>query len=87
MGGQILVNGYPRVQAAFNRVVGSCDQLEAYSIFMTVKEVVAFNAALNLEKTTTPEQRRKFVDEVNPPTLSQCSRGFCSMSGEVGLCT
>ncbi|BBN17690.1 protein MpABCG27 [Marchantia polymorpha subsp. ruderalis] len=64
MGGQILVNGYPRVQAAFNRVVGSCDQLEAYSIFMTVKEVVAFNAALNLEKTTTPEQRRKFVDEI-----------------------
>ncbi|KAG6540811.1 hypothetical protein Mapa_017836 [Marchantia paleacea] len=64
MGGQILVNGYPRVQAAFTRVVGSCDQLEAYSIYMTVKEVVAFNAALNLEKTTTPEQRRKFVDEI-----------------------
>ncbi|KAL2613833.1 hypothetical protein R1flu_025525 [Riccia fluitans] len=64
IGGQILVNGYPRVQSAFNRIAGYVDPIEGYQQFVTVREVVAFSAALNLHTNITPQEKSKFVDEI-----------------------
>ncbi|CAM6101594.1 unnamed protein product [Calypogeia fissa] len=64
IGGQILVNGYPKNQNPFARISGYVDKLEAYSPYMTVKEAIIFSAHIMLGKTTTIEERKLFVEEV-----------------------
>ncbi|KAL3689857.1 hypothetical protein R1sor_016166 [Riccia sorocarpa] len=62
--GQILVNGYPRNQAAFARVAGYVDPIEGYQQFVTVREAVTFSAGLNAQTKLTPQEISKFVDEI-----------------------
>lgn len=58
------MNGYPRVQETFSHVVGYMEKIEAYSPYLTVKEAVAFSAAMKLGKNSTPQSRKDFVEEV-----------------------
>eukprot|EP00850_Spirogloea_muscicola_P004781 SM000021S06414 [mRNA] locus=s21:129930:140406:+ [translate_table: standard] len=62
--GKILVNGYPKIQATFSRVMAYVDRSNAYSPFVTVREACLFSAALRMGKTITKEQQVQFVDEV-----------------------
>ncbi|KAL3679045.1 hypothetical protein R1sor_022001 [Riccia sorocarpa] len=64
VGGQILVNGYPRDQASFARVSGYVDPIEGYQLFVTVREAVMFSAGLNVQTKLTPHEKSKFVDEI-----------------------
>ena len=65
MGGQILVNGYPRVQKTFAHVEGYVEDIMAYAPFLTVREGVEFSAAMRLSKKIGPKERKLFAKEVN----------------------
>lgn len=62
--GEIFLNGFPTDPAAFARLTAYCEQMDVHSDLSTVRESLAFSAALRLPATATPETRRAFVDEV-----------------------
>ena len=49
--GDILVNGRPKEQATWSRVVGYVEQMDIHSSRITVKESLAFSARLRLDET------------------------------------
>ena len=51
MTGQILVNGHPKDQRTWSRVVGYCEQNDIHSPSATVKEALVFSARLRLPAT------------------------------------
>jgi ABC-type multidrug transport system ATPase subunit len=65
MGGQILVNGYPRVQKTFAHVEGYVEDVMAYVPYMTVREGIEFSAAMRLSKKVGLKERKSFTEEVN----------------------
>lgn len=64
MGGQILVNGYQRVQKTFAHVEGYVEDIMAYVPYMTVREGIEFSAAMSLSKKVQFKDRQVFVEEV-----------------------
>lgn len=64
MSGSILLNGFPKEEATFNRICGYVEQNDLHNPLTTVKEAVEFSAKLRLPSSTTPEQREAFVTEV-----------------------
>ncbi|KAJ7522816.1 hypothetical protein O6H91_18G028200 [Diphasiastrum complanatum] len=64
VGGQILVNGYPKLQENFSHVSGYIDRLEAYSPFLTVQEAVETSVSLQFGKKLPWKARSEFVKEI-----------------------
>jgi ABC-type multidrug transport system ATPase subunit len=64
LGGQILVNGYPKVQSDFAHVMGYVDKIDAYSPYMTVKEILIYSTTMRLGKLASKQNKMKFVEEV-----------------------
>ncbi|KAH7282783.1 hypothetical protein KP509_35G047300 [Ceratopteris richardii] len=61
--GQILVNGYPKDQKSFRHIMGYVDRIDAYTPYLTVRETIAYSAALRLGSSSKQKQAY-FVDEV-----------------------
>ena len=64
IGGQILVNGYPKVQSDFSHIMGYVDKIDAYSPYMTVKETLIYSTTMRLGKFSSQQNKLKFVEEV-----------------------
>jgi ABC-type sulfate/molybdate transport systems ATPase subunit len=64
IGGQILINGVPKSQETFGRIMGYVDKIEAYTPYMTVRETVAYSATLRLGRSCPKERRERYVEEV-----------------------
>lgn len=86
IGGQILVNGYPKVHKTFAHVEGYVEEIGSYAPFMTVRETVEFSAAMRLGKKVSTERRKAFVEEVgySPSILISKLKAFCCMTYDVG---
>jgi ABC-type multidrug transport system ATPase subunit len=65
IGGQILVNGYPRDRETFAHVEGYVEDIMAYPPYLTVREGVEYSAAMRLSKKVQAKERKFFVDEVS----------------------
>ena len=64
LGGQILVNGYPKVQRDFAHIMGYVDKIDAYSPYMTVKEILIYSTMMRLGNFASKQNKMKFVEEV-----------------------
>lgn len=62
--GEIMVNGFAKESATFNRICGFVEQQDIHLPTQTVREALLFSAHLRLPRTVTEEQRVKFVEEV-----------------------
>lgn len=62
--GDILVNGFPKKDGAFNRMMGYVEQNDLHLGTQTVREALQFSARLRLSDTITPQQRDGWVEEV-----------------------
>lgn len=85
IGGQILVNGYPKVHKTFAHVEGYVEDIGSYAPFMTVREAVELSAALRLGKKASTERRKVYVEEVgySPSILIIKLDSFCCMTYNV----
>lgn len=54
--GEILVNGFPKEQATWSRVVGYVEQMDTHSAQTTVREALLFSARMRLDESVTLEQ-------------------------------
>ncbi|KAK9807392.1 hypothetical protein WJX73_000014 [Symbiochloris irregularis] len=83
--GDILVNGHPKDQASWSRVVGYVEQTDIHSPQSTVREALVFSARLRLPQTVQKAQLNAFVDEVMDMmelrTLANSIIGIPSVSG------
>eukprot|EP00250_Pteridium_aquilinum_P022489 c25391_g2_i1 orf=308-5194(-) len=64
IGGQILANSYPKVQKTFRHVMGYVDKIDAYAPYLTVRETVAYSAAMRHGKSFSRQKQEYFVEEV-----------------------
>ena len=64
MDGEILVNGQPKVESAFRKLVGYCEQTDLHMPYYTVHESLMFSARLRLPREVTAEQRESFVAQI-----------------------
>ncbi|KAF5941434.1 hypothetical protein HYC85_019076 [Camellia sinensis] len=62
--GDIRIGGYLKVQKAFARISGYCEQHDIHSPQITVEESVIYSAWLRLPPQIDPEIKAKFVEEV-----------------------
>lgn len=62
--GSIYVNGHPKTQNTWSRVVGYVEQQDVHSANQTVVEALWTSARLRLPATITDEQVKCYVDEV-----------------------
>ncbi|KAL8555070.1 hypothetical protein ACS0TY_003028 [Phlomoides rotata] len=62
--GVIRIGGYPKVQKAFSRISGYCEQTDIHSPHVTVEESVAFSAWLRLDPQIGLKTKSEFVKEV-----------------------
>ncbi|KAK9829450.1 hypothetical protein WJX72_005937 [[Myrmecia] bisecta] len=62
--GDILVNGYPKEQRSWARVVGYVEQNDIHSPQATVREALLFSARLRIPEAVSYVQIRAYVDEV-----------------------
>ncbi|OWM75462.1 hypothetical protein CDL15_Pgr021626 [Punica granatum] len=62
--GDIRVGGYPKVQAAYARILGYCEQTDIHSPQITVGESVVYSAWLRLPPQIDQHTRDEFVAEV-----------------------
>ncbi|KAL6777130.1 hypothetical protein ACKKBF_B20305 [Auxenochlorella protothecoides x Auxenochlorella symbiontica] len=61
--GDILVNGHPKDQATWSRVVGYVEQTDIHSAPVTVRESLLFSARLRLEESVSYDQVKSIVEE------------------------
>lgn len=64
MTGQILLNGYPKDNATFNRLCGYVEQNDIHLEGTTVKEALLFSAKLRLPASVTKVQRELYIEEL-----------------------
>ncbi|KAL4434347.1 hypothetical protein ABPG75_000788 [Micractinium tetrahymenae] len=62
--GDILVNGYPKVQATWSRVCGYVEQQDIHSGRCTVRESLVFSARLRLAADIADDKVAQLVEEV-----------------------
>ncbi|XP_056162933.1 pleiotropic drug resistance protein 3-like [Syzygium oleosum] len=62
--GDIKVGGYPKVQAAYARISGYCEQTDIHSPQVTIEESVAYSAWLRLPAHIDTNTRAEFVAAV-----------------------
>jgi ABC-type multidrug transport system ATPase subunit/ABC-type multidrug transport system permease subunit len=76
--GEILVNGRPKVQGIWSRVVGYVEQMDIHSSRITVKESLQFSARLRLEEATVSDAQ---VAAIVKQTLETVELG--SLAGNI----
>jgi ABC-type multidrug transport system ATPase subunit len=64
MTGNITINGKPKNPTYFHRFAGYVEQFDSHLPEATVRETVAFSAAMRLEPTVTEVERAERVEEV-----------------------
>jgi ABC-type multidrug transport system ATPase subunit/ABC-type multidrug transport system permease subunit len=64
MEGEIRLNGFKTEPKSFARLTAYCEQQDIHNSFATVREALAFSAALRLPREVSAETREAFVDEV-----------------------
>ena len=64
VGGKVLLNGEPATAAVFARLAGFAEQDDIHMDYCTVREAVAFSAAMRLPASVAARAREAFVDEV-----------------------
>ncbi|GLJ34605.1 hypothetical protein SUGI_0695940 [Cryptomeria japonica] len=62
--GEILVNGFKMNLAAFSRLVGFAERLDAHQPFLSVKETLQFSASLRLGHNIDPKDSKLHVEFV-----------------------
>ncbi|MBA0756515.1 hypothetical protein Gogos_020719, partial [Gossypium gossypioides] len=62
--GDIMVEGYPKVQQTYVKVSGYCEQTDVHSPLLTLWESVMFSAWLRLPEDILSDKRSGFVAEV-----------------------
>lgn len=62
--GEIFVNGVPKNDNHFRRIMGYVEQFDSLSQRATARENIQFSAALRLAANITEEQREQWVDSV-----------------------
>ncbi|KAK8938653.1 putative pleiotropic drug resistance protein 7 [Platanthera zijinensis] len=62
--GNITINGYPKQQEAFTRVLGYCEQNDIHSANITVYESLVFSAWLRLPPDVDAPTRKMFIEEI-----------------------
>ncbi|PSC69376.1 ATP-binding cassette transporter isoform B [Micractinium conductrix] len=81
--GEIHVNGFPKNQKTFARVMGYCEQEDVHLPQATVAEALAFSATLRLPSTVSQETRTAFIEEVLE--LTELDRLRNAHIGELGV--
>jgi ABC-type transport system involved in cytochrome bd biosynthesis fused ATPase/permease subunit len=81
--GECIVNGRPKQQETWARVVGYVEQADIHSAGLTVEESLEFSAALRLTSDVSAEMRRAYVLEVLLVTELLDIRG--NLIGESGV--
>jgi ABC-type multidrug transport system ATPase subunit len=61
--GSILVDGRP-LSVSFQRSAGYCEQLDVHEPLATVREALEFSALLRQPRTTSREDKLKYVDTI-----------------------
>ena len=61
--GSILVDGRP-LSISFQRSAGYCEQLDVHEPLATVREALEFSAVLRQPRTTSREEKLKYVDTI-----------------------
>lgn len=64
MEGEININGYPKEQKSFRRIMGYVEQIDSHSAFATVRETLRFSASLRLGQDVEHGQKMKFVEDI-----------------------
>lgn len=64
IGGSIYVNGVPKNENHFRRIMGYVEQFDSLSERATARENIQFSAVLRLAANITEEQREQWVDSV-----------------------
>lgn len=64
VGGKVLLNGEPATAAVFARLAGFAEQEDVHLDYSTVREAVAFSAAMRLPASVAARAREAYVDEV-----------------------
>jgi ABC-type transport system involved in cytochrome c biogenesis ATPase subunit len=64
MEGGIFLNGFAREEKSFARLTAYCEQQDIHNAFATVREALAFSAALRLPSDVDAATRDAFVEEV-----------------------
>lgn len=62
--GEITVNGHPKDQSTWARVVGYCEQMDIHTPAQTVIEALMFSARLRLPRSISNHDVRAYVEEV-----------------------
>lgn len=84
--GDILVNGHPKNQSTWARVVGYVEQTDVHSAGLTVQESLQYSAGLRLTDDVSKEMREAYVLEVLLVTELLDIRGnLVGTPGESGL--
>jgi ABC-type multidrug transport system ATPase subunit len=81
--GEVHVNGFPKNQATFARVMGYCEQEDVHLPQATVSEALHFSATLRLPSTVDKKTRTDFVEEVL--ALTELDRLRDAHIGELGV--
>jgi ABC-type multidrug transport system fused ATPase/permease subunit len=62
--GQMFLNGLPKVEGYFRKIMGYVEQFDTLSPKSTAREAIEFSAALRLASNITGEERVKWVNSV-----------------------
>ncbi|GMH32356.1 hypothetical protein BSKO_00190 [Bryopsis sp. KO-2023] len=62
--GEMYVNGYPKDQKTWSRVVGYVEQFDSHSATPTVREALEYSARLRLDTSVSSRVMQTVVDEV-----------------------
>jgi len=84
--GELLVNGHPKVQSSFARVMGYVEQTDIHSPQTTVREALVFSAALRLSRDTTAVRRNELVQStIRMVELDLLQESLVGVPGVSGL--
>ena len=56
LSGDIFVNGHPKQQTSWSRVMGYCEQFDIHSPAQTVREALVFSARLRMPPSVSNTQ-------------------------------
>jgi ABC-type multidrug transport system ATPase subunit len=62
--GDLMINGHPKVQETWARVVGYVEQVDIHSAGLTVEESLQFSAGLRLTDDVAANTRQAYILEV-----------------------